>query len=97
LLGSEGAVSTIAGEVFLAGFQGQGLKATTVYNLRVAAAGALGATGQGVGFEVEVAVVEGEEGGEGRTGGRGDGEDAGDQVFGDFGGGKLKPGLHGGG
>jgi hypothetical protein len=30
LLGGDGAVATIAGEVFLAGFQGQGLKAATV-------------------------------------------------------------------
>jgi hypothetical protein len=64
-----------------------------------------------VGFEIQVAVVEGEEGGEGggeegergkqRERGegeaRGRGEGVGDQVFGDFGGGELEAGLHGGG
>jgi hypothetical protein len=64
LLGSEGAVATVAGELFLARFQHKGGKATPPEDIGVTAGGALGALGQGVVFEVEGAMVEGEQGGE---------------------------------
>jgi hypothetical protein len=63
LLGSEGAVSTIAGEVFLTRFQDDGGQASLLKEGWITTDRALGATGQGVGFEGEVMVIEGEQGG----------------------------------
>jgi hypothetical protein len=59
LLGGEGAVSTIAGEVFLTRFQDDGGQASLLKEGWVATDRALGATGQGVRLEGEVAVIEG--------------------------------------